>query len=719
MRISLRSHPVNLAVPVGSLWRSPRLWVRLALGFGVLVAVMVAVVVLAITQVRALALHGEQVMRRDLQRMLHVQEIDQHVQGHGSAMARLLTSPRSERETIYPMLDAEYAAIERVIGDLTRQTEDAQGATRLQEVSTSRNEYRDVFIDIATEIEAGDLATASAMFNGAGQTAMKALTGASKNLLLHEQRKLDTRQREVQLQIERSEWLLAALAVAAVALSGVLAWRTTLSVARPLERVEQAAARIADGDYSARIEVRSGDELGRVANAMNTLASAVSAREAEIENVAYVDRLTGLQNRTMLRRLASDGQEIQAVVLLMDVARLRTVNEVLGFETGDALLVQVARRLRAAVDREAGAGGNMMLARMPGGVFAVLCPGGNRAALESLRERLDAATSGSLACDGHPVDVHLVFGMADAADEPDLSIDDLLRRAELAVGDAKRQKRKWSWHVPADDAARTRQLSLLSDLRRAATSGELEMWLQPKQCLRSGRLLGMEALVRWRHPEHGYVSPAEFISFAERTGHIGLVTTAMITTALQTLADWAPRHPDLSIAVNVSALDVRDVTFADHIQQLAQRHRAPLDRLRLEITESSVMEDADRVLPVLHALRALGVQLSIDDFGTGYSSLAYLHRLPVSELKIDRSFVTGADLKPEARALLKTIIELGHSLKMTVTAEGIERPEERDLLAALGCDVAQGYLIARPLAPDAVRRYLEVVAADAEHALAA
>ena len=311
MRITLRRHTVNLAAPIASLRRSPRLWVRLALGFGVLVVVMVVVVALAITQFRALAQHDEQTMTRDLQRMLHVQEIDQHVQGHGSAMARLLTSPRNERETIYPIVDAEYAAIERVIDDLIRQTDDAQGATRLQEVSARRNEYRDVFIDIATEIEAGDVAAASAMFNGVGQAAMKALTGASRNLLLHEQRRLDARQREVQRQIERSEWLLASLAVAAVALSGVLAWRTTLSVARPLERVEQAAVRIAEGDYTARIDVRSGDELGRVAKAMNTLASAVSAREAEIENVAYVDRLTGLPNRTMLRRLLAPGNWIR------------------------------------------------------------------------------------------------------------------------------------------------------------------------------------------------------------------------------------------------------------------------------------------------------------------------------------------------------------------------------------------------------------------------
>ena len=295
-----------------------------------------------------------------------------------------------------------------------------------------------------------------------------------------------------------------------------------------------------------------------------------------------------------------------------------------------------------------------------------------------------------------------------------MALDSALQGAELAIAEAKRLKLAWAWHTATDDESRTRQLSLLSDLRRAATEGELEMWLQPKQCLRRGRTLGMEGLVRWRHPQRGFISPAEFIPFAERTGHIGVVTTAMLDAALATLAGWASSHPDLSLAVNVSALDVRDPGFVSHVDQMARRHRAPLSRLRLEITESSVMEDADRVLPVLHGLRALGVQLSIDDFGTGYSSLAYLQRLPVSELKIDRSFVAGADRSAEARALLRTIIDLGHSLKMIVTAEGVERTEERDLLIELGCDQAQGYLISRPLSPDAARHYLEANAAQPE-----
>ncbi len=267
------------------------------------------------------------------------------------------------------------------------------------------------------------------------------------------------------------------------------------------------------------------------------------------------------------------------------------------------------------------------------------------------------------------------------------SIDALQQRAELAIGETKRQKLGWTWHVADDEAARTRQLDLLSQLREAAMAGELEMRLQPKLGLRTGNALGMEELVRWRHPVRGFVLPAEFVPFAERIGQIGMVTTVMLETGLKTLAAWLRTHPDLSIAVNMSALDVRDAAFPGRVAATAQRFDAPLGKLRLEITESTMMDDPECVLTVLHETPALGVQLSIDDFSTGHSPLAYLHRQPVSELKIDRSFVAGADRLPEARVLLMPIIELGHSLKMCATAKGIEPPAEMAMLSELGCDM--------------------------------
>ena len=694
-------------------WRSLRLGARLALAFGALVAAVILVVLLATLQFRALARHGDQVIAEDLRRMLKVQEIDRHVQGHGVAMARLLTASRPDRERIYPKVDAENAAVDGLTADIRAGARDARTRTLLASLEDARRLYSQVFIDVVTEIEAGDVAGAGRLFDGEGQRAMQAVLSASDALLRHEQAALAARQQDVHAQIQATQQQLTVLAAAMVALSTLLAWWTTVGVTRPLGRVEAAARCIAGGDYGTRVSVTSDDELGRVARAMNGMADAIAAREAQLEGVAYVDRLTGLPNRAMLRRTVREGSLAAGgfAILLMDVARLRMVNEVLGFETGDMLLVEVAKRLRAAVDAEA-AEGRVELARLPGGVFAVLCERRSRDEVDLLRGRLETAVSRPLACEGHAVDVHLVVGLADQSDvsqDPDervRALDRALQGAELATAEAKRRKLARAWHTPSDDDSRARQLSLLSELRRAAQSGQLEMWLQPKLCLRSGRTLGMEGLVRWRHPQRGFVSPAEFIPFAERTGDIGVVTMAMLDAALTTLGAWVRTHPDLSIAVNVSALDVRDPGFVARVEQIARHRRAPLSRLRLEITESSVMEDADRVLPVLHGLRALGVQLSIDDFGTGYSSLAYLQRLPVSELKIDRSFVAGADRSAESRALLRTIIDLGHSLKMIVTAEGVERVEERELLVELGCDQAQGYLMSRPLAPEAALRYL-------------
>ena len=683
-----------------AIFRVARLWNRLALGFGALLVLMAVVVLVAGLQFRALAAHGEQVMRSDLHRMLNVQEIVQHAQGHGSAIALLLTSPRGERENIYPIVDNEYASIDRLIGELTHSALEPESRLLLEKVSERRRQYREIFFAVVALVEGDDIAGASAMFNSTGRLALQSLLDASHALLDRAQVEITARQNELQAQIRRSEWFLAALAMMALAVSIFLAWRTTSSVAKPLRRVEVAANTIADGDYSARVEVRDGDELGRVALAINKMASAIASREAEIERVAYVDRLTNLPNRSMLRRIARDLRSNYVSIILMDVARLQTVNEVLGFEAGDALLIRIADALRATLKPPSERASAPILARMSGGVFALLCSGVGRVDVERLCERIDATLSGSMEWDGHAVDVHLVYGLADSGGDANFSFEKFLQRAELAIGEAKRTKRKWAWPIAIDDELRAHQLTLLSRLRSAAAAGELEMWLQPKQSLQSGRVVGMEGLVRWRHPVQGYVSPAEFIPFAETTGHIGVVTQAMIESALKTLALWSQEHPSLSIAVNISAL-------ARRIEQLARLHHAPLDRLWLELTESSLMEDANRSLIALQSLRGLGVQLSIDDFGTGYSSLAYLQRLPVDELKIDRSFVSECDRKPEARALLRTIIDLGHSLKMEVTAEGVEREEELAVLKDLGCDLAQGFFISRPLNSESAARYID------------
>jgi EAL domain-containing protein (putative c-di-GMP-specific phosphodiesterase class I) len=311
------------------------------------------------------------------------------------------------------------------------------------------------------------------------------------------------------------------------------------------------------------------------------------------------------------------------------------------------------------------------------------------------------------------VDLSLTYGLADSGDlcesgKP-LSVDTLLRNAEVALHSAKRAAMGFAWHSEAQEAARLSHLSLLSDLRQAVATSQLQMWLQPKFSLATGQAVGAEALVRWQHPTRGFVSPAEFVPFAEQAGYITMVTQWMLEQALDTLAAWAPTHPELSIAVNVSTRDLQHKGFAERVGRLIEASGVPAKRLRIEITESGLMDDPQHSVALLHALREIGTPLSIDDFGTGYSSLAYLQKLPVSELKIDRSFIDKLDQLPGTQKLVRAMTEMGHGLDLMVTAEGVETEAERETITRLGCDVMQGYLASRPLYGDKLQAWFDAL----------
>jgi EAL domain-containing protein (putative c-di-GMP-specific phosphodiesterase class I) len=250
-------------------------------------------------------------------------------------------------------------------------------------------------------------------------------------------------------------------------------------------------------------------------------------------------------------------------------------------------------------------------------------------------------------------------------------------------------------------------LGLVTDLRAAVADNQLQMWLQPKFSLATGQAIGAEALVRWQHPVRGFVSPAEFVPFAEQTGHITLVTQWMLQQALATLSSWATPYPHLSIAVNVSTRDLQDPGFAVRVKDMVCASGINPKRLRLEITESGLMDDTRRSIALLHALCDIGLPLSIDDFGTGYSSLAYLQQMPVTELKIDRSFIDKVDASPGTQRLVHAMVEMGHGLGLMVTAEGVETEAEKATITRLGCDVMQGYLGSRPLHGKALQDWLD------------
>jgi EAL domain-containing protein (putative c-di-GMP-specific phosphodiesterase class I) len=282
-----------------------------------------------------------------------------------------------------------------------------------------------------------------------------------------------------------------------------------------------------------------------------------------------------------------------------------------------------------------------------------------------------------------------------------------MRCADLALERARRDKRALTIYEEAFKPAARDQLSLLGELRHAVDHDELRLFFQPKIELRTGRVTGAEVLLRWQHPTRGLLSPAEFIPFAEQTGFIRRLTRWTLDRAIAQGALWQQAGRSLEIAVNISADDIGDARFDSRVASLLTRHQLPPTLLTLELTESSFIEDPTRALRMLDAIATLGVNLSIDDFGTGYSSLSHLARMPVHEVKIDRSFVQGLESDPEFAPVVRSAIDMGHGLGLKVVAEGIETEAAAVRLRDFGCDIGQGYLYAKPMPIDALDRWLE------------
>ncbi len=686
---------------------------RLALGFGTLVALMLLALSQAGWQLHQVSDITRSFATGDMQRLLRVQGLSLQTEGVGSALVRLMNAPRANRVNEYADVDERNRRIDGIIGSLLNDLKDPEQVATLQRLKACQLQYREAFLATVDEIEKNDLLAAARELNDKVNPALKAMLFESNTLLARERMRIEKELDDAQRLFERVAAWVAVLSALVTGLAALLAWRTTLSVVRPLDALGRAARAIAKGDYASRVPSTYTREADRVGDALNTMAAAVSQREQQIVRLAYHDTLTGLPNRTALLEPVSGNVHAHSTVMLMDLARLKTINETLGFATGDTLIKAMAVRAQSVFEvatRSALISEDPVVARLSGGTFAAWFTAPDHAAVELLRDRVEHAIAEPIQCGGYSVDLSLTYGLADTLrGEGAYPVQQLLRNAEVALHSAKRAAAGFAWHSEAQEAARLHHLSLLSDLRSAVQTSQLEMWLQPKYALQSGQAVGAEALVRWRHPVRGLVSPAEFVPFAEQTGYITMVTAWMLEQALRTLTAWSRTHPQLTIAVNISTRDLQVEGFAASVQSLVASHGVAPDRLRLEITESGLMQDAQSSLALLHALHATGTPLSIDDFGTGYSSLAYLQKMPVSELKIDRSFVDGIDREPGTQRLVKAMIEMGHGLGMTVTGEGVETEAERNVLRELGCDVMQGYFASKPLHGDALVAWLKSI----------
>jgi diguanylate cyclase (GGDEF)-like protein len=419
----------------------------------------------------------------------------------------------------------------------------------------------------------------------------------------------------------------------------------------------------------------------------------VAGASRRLRHQALHDALTGLPNRTLLHRRAERDLrgDDPAAMLLIDLDRFKEVNDTLGHDYGDALLVEVAERLGAALRR------GDTLARFGGDEFAVLVAGApDRAAVVELAGRLQEALRRPFALRGVAVELEASIGVA-LYPEHGTTAGRLLQRADVAMYEAKRGGHGIVTYTAERDPYSEDRLGLLAELRRAIERDELVLHYQPKVSLRTGELTGVEALVRWQHPIRGLLGPDEFVPLAERTGAAADLTRWVVDHALAQCAAWREDGIDLPVAVNLAAANIVDVTLPDAIGALLERYGVSAERLECEISEHTVMADPVRATAVLGGLRELGVGLSLDDFGTGHSSLSYLKRLPLDEVKIDRSFVAGMADDDNDAVIVRSTIDLARNLGLRVVAEGVETAEVMDALRELRCDVAQGYHISRPL----------------------
>ena len=482
------------------------------------------------------------------------------------------------------------------------------------------------------------------------------------------------------------------------------------SITRPVHRLAEAARRVQQGDYSRHVDVEHKDEIGQLAVSFNHMLDGIVSREREILRLAYEDGLTALPNRAMFNEQL--GQAVRSArrasqplsVLVFDMDRFKTINDTLGHPVGDQALREVGVRVRKAL-RDSD-----IVARLGGDEFAVLLTtSGEPHAARVVAGKIIKALEEPLVIDGQPMDMTASIGIACFPGHGD-DTSALMRAADVAMYEAKRAKTGFSMYDATHDERRQEFLTLLGELRRAVEAGELVLHYQPKMSLSEGRVTAVEALVRWRHPSRGFIEPAQFIPFAEQTGYISAITRWVLGKAIEQCGVWERIGLRIRMSINISARDLQEGEgLVQFVAQALLAAELPAGMLCLEITESALMEDPGSAQSTLRRLRELGIQTSIDDYGTGYSSLAYIKQLAVNELKIDRAFVSGMEADRKNAAIVRSTIELGHNLGLTVVAEGVETDHELAELRRYGCDSAQGYYFARPMPAATFERWLSGV----------
>ena len=530
-------------------------------------------------------------------------------------------------------------------------------------------------------------------------------------------------------QVWREAQTVAWVAIVEVTLLSLLLWALMEAGLRPLQRLSMTVQRIGAGDFGAHMAHTGSREFRELIFVVNDMSQKLQAlyteRKQAEENIlklnqelehrvnlrtselasaneeltyqALHDFLTDIPNRTLLSDrlqqaiLAAKREKKSVALMMMDLDRFKEINDTMGHHSGDLVLQAVASRLRSTLRQSDTA------ARLGGDEFAVVLPGINdKETAVLLAQKILQAVQAPLILEGRSIDIGMSLGIALYPDQGE-DAGMLMQRADMAMYAAKRSKSGYAFYDADADRYSLDRLALKGELRHAIIHDELVLYYQPKIDFGSDRISGVEALVRWQHPRHGLMFPDDFIPLAEATGLIKPLTVWVLHQALRQCGEWHRRGLSITMAVNISATSLLDLQLPEIVAQALKETETEPAWLELEITETAVMKEPALAIDAINKLNNMGVRLAIDDFGTGYSSMAYLQKLLVAKIKIDKSFVMHMNSNENDAIIVRSLIGLGHNLGLMVVAEGVESKEVWDQLKALGCDYAQGYCMGRPI----------------------
>lgn len=474
------------------------------------------------------------------------------------------------------------------------------------------------------------------------------------------------------------------------------------SITRPIMALVRLTQDIQQGLHVQKFPQKSTTEVNTLSNAISTMQSAIIKRENEIERLAFFDSVTTLPNRNRfiqkLERQISEHPKDKFSVVLLDIDRFKEINDTIGHNAGDLLLSMVGERLRGGC-RE-----NLFIARLGGNEFAVIDT--NDGATEQLMDELANLFNSPFNVKSLTLDINVSIGGASYYEHGAVP-SDLLQAADVALHSSKDSHHPYVLYHDDLNTFSLQRLRLMSELKDSLAGGQLSLYYQPKMALSDDSIHSVECLIRWIHPEHGFIPPDEFIPLAEQTGAIRHITDWALRQAAMQHAEWRKQNLDIAMAVNISAVDLTDLSLPYKVSALLSEFNMTPDKIILEVTESAVMGEPEIAINALNMLSRMGIKLSIDDFGTGFSSMAQLKKMPVDEIKIDKAFVLELATNAEDQVMVKTLIAMAENLGLSTVAEGVENQQSVELLRSMGCSTAQGFHLSRPLPQKDITPWLE------------